>query len=142
MKPHRLKVICLINIKNDLLIKSTSSIVPQPPLNLVAKWDKFRFLELEWQNPNKTNGPLLGFEIIVNGEKYFYQKPENTTYTYKVGHISGQNNIMASQTLVVFENYVFTRILNNIVIFIYYFRRNFNVNQKTIWHLSLYKQLI
>ncbi|XP_065159362.1 phosphatidylinositol phosphatase PTPRQ-like [Atheta coriaria] len=65
-----------------ILNETTLIKTPQSPLNLVINWDEFRFLQLQWQHPNKTNGPLLSFEVIVNGQHYLYQGPENTTYTF------------------------------------------------------------
>ncbi|XP_065168452.1 uncharacterized protein [Atheta coriaria] len=56
---------------------------PQPPLNLIAKWDEFRILHLQWQHPNKTNGPFFRFKIRVNNYQYSYQESESATYTFK-----------------------------------------------------------
>ncbi|XP_065158762.1 uncharacterized protein [Atheta coriaria] len=68
----------------ETILNETTLIgVPQPPVNLVANWNESRFLELQWQHPNKTNGPLLKFEIIVNGHQYYHEVPENKTYTIK-----------------------------------------------------------
>ncbi|XP_065158766.1 receptor-type tyrosine-protein phosphatase delta-like [Atheta coriaria] len=60
----------------ETILNETTLIgVPQPPVNLVANWNESRFLELQWQHPNKTNGPLLKFEIIVNGQQYYHETP-------------------------------------------------------------------
>ncbi|XP_065172625.1 phosphatidylinositol phosphatase PTPRQ-like, partial [Atheta coriaria] len=65
-----------------ILNETTLIKTPQSPLNLFANWNESRFLELQWQHPNRTNGPFFGFIIRVNDRQYFYQGPENITYAY------------------------------------------------------------
>ncbi|XP_065166685.1 receptor-type tyrosine-protein phosphatase eta-like [Atheta coriaria] len=56
---------------------------PQPPLNLTAIWDESHFLHLQWQHPNKTNGPFVRFDVNVSGQRFKHQVSENFTYTVK-----------------------------------------------------------
>ncbi|XP_065167698.1 uncharacterized protein [Atheta coriaria] len=56
---------------------------PQPPLNFKPIWDDSYFLHLQWQHPNKTNGPFERFEVNVDGQHINHQVPENLTYTKK-----------------------------------------------------------
>ncbi|XP_065168047.1 neural cell adhesion molecule L1-like isoform X4 [Atheta coriaria] len=76
---------------------------PQPPQNLVAKWDTSRILHLQWEHPNRTNGPFSGFKICINDHQYLYEGPGNTTYNFKTSfqckHAIYRNAIVSIQTI-------------------------------------------
>ncbi|XP_065168192.1 LOW QUALITY PROTEIN: receptor-type tyrosine-protein phosphatase S-like [Atheta coriaria] len=61
----------------------TSISAPQPPLNLQAIWNESHFLHLQWQHPNKTNGPFVRFDVNIRGQRFKHQVSENFTYTVK-----------------------------------------------------------
>ncbi|XP_065158771.1 uncharacterized protein [Atheta coriaria] len=87
------------NASETVLSETTLVKVPQPPQHQIAFWSSTRFLQLEWKHPNKTNGPLLGFAISINGEKFFHKGLENLTYTYQTQFRCEPDNYQPTVTI-------------------------------------------
>ncbi|XP_045477328.1 uncharacterized protein LOC123682624 isoform X2 [Harmonia axyridis] len=74
---------------NDILVQETAS---EPPYNVFVNWNNFTSIEVFWNHPNRTNGILQYFQILITSndgsfkENYTPHKWK-LTYSFKIAKV-------------------------------------------------------